>query len=76
MLLCASLSPICMPWRILNRMVDRGKRVLVDLEDRMLWKETKSVEFSVKSLYGALETRNAAPFPWRASFGTLVCLPK
>ena len=54
----------------------QGKRVLVDLEDRMLWKETKSVEFSVKSIYGALETRNAAPFPWRASFGTLVCLPK
>ena len=40
------------------------KRVFVDLEDRMRWKETKSVEFSIKSLYGALGTRNATPFPW------------
>ncbi|RVW44877.1 hypothetical protein CK203_087093 [Vitis vinifera] len=40
-----------------------GKRVIVDLEDKVLWKETKDGKFSVKSLYGALELRIAVLFP-------------
>ncbi|KAJ9705268.1 hypothetical protein PVL29_003364 [Vitis rotundifolia] len=46
--------------------------MLVDLEDRMLWKETKSGEFSVKSLYGALETRNATLFSWNIMWNLFV----
>ena len=41
----------------------QGKRVIVDLEDKVLWKETKDGKFSVKSLYGALELRIAVLFP-------------
>ncbi|RVW52109.1 hypothetical protein CK203_095076 [Vitis vinifera] len=41
----------------------QGKRVITDLEDRVLWKEeTKDGKFSVKSLYGALELRTAVSF--------------
>ena len=42
----------------------QGKRVFMDSKDRMLWKETKNGKFFVKSLYGALQTRNSVPFPW------------
>lgn len=51
----------------------QGKRVFVDLEDRMLWKETKSGEFSIKSLYGALDARNAIPFSWNIIWNP--CVP-
>ena len=51
----------------------QGKRVFVDSEDRMLWKMTKNGEFSVKSLYGALRTRNATPFPWNIIWSP--CVP-
>ena len=37
----------------------QGKRLVIDLEDRVLWKETKDRKFYVKSLYSALETRSA-----------------
>ena len=37
----------------------QGKRLVIDLEDRVLWKETKDGKFYVKSLYSALETRSA-----------------
>ena len=41
----------------------QGKRVITDLEDRVLWKEeTKDGKFSVKFLYGALELRTAVSF--------------
>ena len=46
--------------------------MLVDLEDKILWKETKSGEFFVKSLYGALEMRNATPFPWNIMWNPCV----
>ena len=39
------------------------KRVITDLEDRVLWKKTKDGKFSIKSLYGALELRIVVPFP-------------
>lgn len=32
-----------------------GKRVHGDEEDKVLWKETKSCKFIIKSLYNALE---------------------
>ena len=41
----------------------QGKRLVIDLEDRVLWKENKDMKFYVKSLYSALEPRSAVPFP-------------
>ena len=41
----------------------QGKRLVIDLEDRMQWKYTKDGKFFVKSLYSALEPRSAVPFP-------------
>ena len=38
------------------------KRVIIDLEDRVLWKETKDEKFFVKSLYSVLELGNVVLF--------------
>ena len=48
----------------------QGKRLVFDLEDRVLWKETKNENFSVKSLYSTLEPRCAIPFLWN-----IICSP-
>ena len=40
-----------------------GKSVRQDVEDRVLWIETKCGKFSVKSLYKALESGPSASFP-------------
>ena len=42
----------------------QGKRLVFGSEDRVVWKETKNGNFSVKSLYSTLEPRCAVPFPW------------
>ena len=41
----------------------QGKRLVIDLEDRVLSQETKDGKFFVKSLYSALEPRSVVPFP-------------
>ena len=41
----------------------QGKRIVINMEDRVLWKETKDEKFFVKSLYSALEPRSAVSFP-------------
>ena len=43
-------------------MTIQGKRVSVELEDRVLWKQIKNGIFSVKSLYSAVELGNAVRF--------------
>ena len=47
-----------------------GKRVQQDVEDRVLWRETKCGKFSVKSLYKALDSGPSVFFPstviWKA----------
>ncbi|KAJ9693543.1 hypothetical protein PVL29_009476 [Vitis rotundifolia] len=43
-------------------MTIQGK-VNAELEDRMVWKKTKSGIFTVKSLYNAIEPRNTIWFP-------------
>ncbi|RVW65656.1 hypothetical protein CK203_050216 [Vitis vinifera] len=48
----------------------QGKRLVIDLEDRVLWKETKDMHFSAKSLNSALEPRSAVPFPLN-----IICSP-
>ena len=42
----------------------QGKRLVVGLKDRVLWKASKNGIFSVKSLYNTLESSCAIPFPW------------
>ncbi|RVW88462.1 putative ribonuclease H protein [Vitis vinifera] len=42
----------------------QGKRLNADVEDRMVWKETKNEIFIVKSLYNSLDHSCAVPFPW------------
>ena len=41
----------------------QGRRLNPNLEDRVLWKETKNEIFSVKSLYSALDSRSVVQFP-------------
>ena len=41
----------------------QGRRLNFNLEDRVLWKETKDENFSVKCLYSALDSRSAVQFP-------------
>ena len=41
----------------------QGMRLDPNLEDRVLWKETKDGIFSVKSLYSALVSRSVVQFP-------------
>ena len=47
-----------------------GKRVCGDVEDTVLWTETKSGKFLVKSLYNALELGNSSSFPSRSIWNT------
>ena len=49
------------------------KMLVIDLEDRVLWKETKDKNFSIKSLYSALEPRIAVPFSWNIIWSP--CVP-
>ena len=42
----------------------QGKRLNADVEDRMVWKETKNEIFTVKPLYNSLNHSCAVPFPW------------
>ena len=44
-------------------MTIQGRRLNSNLEDRVLWKETKDEIFSVKSLYSALDSRSVVQFP-------------
>ena len=53
----------------------QGRRLNPNLEDRVLWKETKDGIFSVKSLYSALVSRSVVQF-LIASFGAPVFLLK
>ena len=41
----------------------QGKRLDADVEDRMVWKETKNEIFTVKSLYKSLVHSSAVSFP-------------
>ena len=41
----------------------QGRKFNPNLEDRVLWKETKDGIFSVKSLYSALDSRSVVQFP-------------
>ena len=41
----------------------QGKRMVTNVEDRVLWKETKDGKFSIKSLYSALELGSTVSFP-------------
>ena len=40
----------------------QGKRLVIDLEDKVLWKETKCGRFSIKSQYKALEPSSTISF--------------
>ena len=40
----------------------QGKRVVVNLEDRIRWKEAKGSNFSVKSFHSAMEGSSTVPF--------------
>ena len=42
-----------------------GKRVHRDEKDKVLWTETKSGKFSIKSLYKALEPGFSVSFPMK-----------
>ena len=42
----------------------QGKRLNADVEDRMMWRETKNKIFTIKSLYNSLDHSCAVPFPW------------
>ena len=46
-----------------------------DVEDTVLWTETKSGKFLVKSLYNALELGNSSSFPSR-SIWNIRCSPR
>ncbi|RVX04363.1 hypothetical protein CK203_018436 [Vitis vinifera] len=41
----------------------QGKRVVINLEDSLWWKEAKGGNFSVKSFYSALEGSSTVLFP-------------
>ena len=43
----------------------QGKRLIVGMEDKVLWNASKNGIFSVKSLYNTLDSGGAVPFPWR-----------
>ncbi|RVX12073.1 Protein detoxification 45, chloroplastic [Vitis vinifera] len=43
----------------------QGKRLNADVEDRMVWKETKNEIFTVMSLYNSLDHSSAVLFPWK-----------
>ena len=48
----------------------QGKRLITNLEDRVLWKETKDGKFCFKSLYSVLELRCVGSFP-----RSIICVP-
>ena len=52
-----------------------GKRVSGDVEDLVLWTDTKSGKFSVKSLYNALELGDSFSFPSSCIWATLRVQP-
>ena len=43
----------------------QGKRLNAEVEDRMVWKETKNEIFTVMSLYNSLDQSCAVLFPWK-----------
>ena len=46
-------------WEVERLLVTiQGRRLNPNLEDRVLWKETKDRIFSIKSLYSALDSRS------------------
>ena len=49
-----------------------GKRVCGDVEDTVLWTETKSGKFSVKSLYNVLVLDDSSSFPSRSIWNSWV----
>ncbi|RVW45208.1 hypothetical protein CK203_067526 [Vitis vinifera] len=51
----------------------QGKRLIVGMEDRVLWNASKNGIFSVKSLYNTLDSSGAVPFPWRIIWSP--CVP-
>nr|CAN72177.1 hypothetical protein VITISV_012537 [Vitis vinifera] len=53
-------------------LIIQGKRLNADLEDRMVWKETKDGIFSVKSCFNSLDHSSAVPFPWRIIWSSFV----
>ena len=53
-------------------LIIQGKRLNADLEDRMVWKESKDGIFSVKSCFNSLDHSSAVPFPWRIIWSTFV----
>ncbi|RVW94296.1 putative ribonuclease H protein [Vitis vinifera] len=53
-------------------LIIQGKRLNADLEDRMVWKETKDGNFSVKSCFNSLDHSSAVPFPWRIIWSSFV----
>ena len=51
----------------------QGNRVVTNLDDRMRWKEAKDENFSVKSLYSAMEGSSIVSFPKRIIWSP--CVP-
>ncbi|RVW95972.1 putative ribonuclease H protein [Vitis vinifera] len=51
----------------------QGKRLFVEMEDRVLWNASKNEIFSVKSLYNTLDSSGAVLFPWRIIWSP--CVP-
>ncbi|RVX20185.1 Transposon TX1 uncharacterized 149 kDa protein [Vitis vinifera] len=51
----------------------QGKRLIVGMEDRVLWNASKNRIFFVKSLYNTLDSGGAVPFPWRIIWSP--CVP-
>ncbi|RVW39045.1 putative ribonuclease H protein [Vitis vinifera] len=49
------------------------KRLIVGMEDRVVWNASKNGIFSVKSLYNTLDSGGAIPFPWRIIWSP--CVP-
>ena len=50
----------------------QGKRVLVDVEDMVVWTEIKSGKFSAKSLYLALKADCPVLFPFNCIWNVWV----
>ena len=56
-------------------MTIQGKRVSAEVEDRVIWKKTKSGFFTVKSLYSAEEPGSMVRFPRKIIWSSYV-LPR
>ena len=48
------------------------KKVNLDEEDKMRWMDSKDGNFSVKSLYRALESDSLVSFPWKIIWNSCV----